>query len=182
VATEDGSVTLRWVVSSLGDISGFRVYRSTSPQGPFFLISDELCPVVSPGVYVDTTVWPGTTFLYELRALTVDGSEDVVGAPTSATTGGSLEARLYPARPNPFDGAVTMQLDVPNHSGPVLAAVYNVHGQLVKWLENGPVARGRHVLIWDGTDERGLPVSDGIYFCRASVGEWIGKRKLALLR
>ena len=89
---------------------------------------------------------------------------------------------LYAARPNPFAGEVTMQLDVPDHSGPVLVAVYNVRGQLVKWLERGQMLRGRHELRWDGTDERGLPVSNGVYFCQVSVGEWTGKRRLVLLR
>jgi hypothetical protein len=182
VADGSESVQLRWTVGSLAGIDGFRVYRATSADGPFVCLNEIPFPSTSPGGFVDATIWPGTTFWYELRAVLSDGSEDIVGSPVRITTGGSFEARLYPARPNPFGGAVTMQLDVPNHSGPVVAAIYNVRGQLVKWLEQGPLPRGRHTLQWDGTDERGLPVSNGVYFCQARVGEWTGKRQLVLLR
>ena len=95
---------------------------------------------------------------------------------------GRLEARFHAARTDPFVASVSMQLDVPSHAGPVVAAVYNVRGQLVKSLENGPMTRGRHTLRCDGTDERGLSVSSGVYFCRASVGEWTGRRQFVLLR
>jgi len=169
-------------VGSVADIDGFRVYRATSPGGPFACLQEAAVPASSPGDYVDTTVWPATTFWYQLRAVLYDGSEDIVGSPVSIATGGSLEAKLYAARPNPFAGDVAMRLDVPSHSGPVTAAVYNVRGQLVKSLADGPLTRGRHTLQWDGTDERGLPVSNGVYFCQARVGEWTGKRRLVLLR
>ena len=182
VAEGSNSVTLRWTVGSLAGIDGFRVYRATSSGGPFACLNEVAVQASSPGDYVDTTVWPATTFWYQLRAVLHDGSEDVVGSPVRVTTGGSLEARLYPARPNPFGRAVSMQFDVPGHSGPVTAAVYNVRGQLVKSLADGPLTRGRHTLHWDGTDDRGLRVSNGVYFCQARVGEWTGKRRLVLLR
>jgi hypothetical protein len=175
-------VTLRWTTDSLAGIHGLNIHRSTSPDGPFERLNAMPIPPGSPGSYSDTTVWPATTFWYELRAVMADGSEDIVGAQARVTTGGSLEARLYAARPNPSAGSVALQLDVPDHSGPVRAAVYNVNGQLVKWLERGPMSRGRHTLSWNGTDGAGRPVSSGVYFCRASVGEWSGSKRFVLIR
>lgn len=144
------------------------MYRATSPGGPFSQVNEEEIPPSSPGLFEDTTVWPETTFWYELRALLPEGDEDVVGPDlASVTTGGRLTAALHSAYPKPFVGETSVFFAVPSHVGPVSLGVYNVRGQLVKKLVEGPVDRGRHAASSDGRDGDGIGVSSGVYFVRA---------------
>ncbi len=182
-ATELGTVMLRWTVPSLTGIDGFNVYRATSRDGPFARANEHVIVPSTPGSFEDTDVWPETTFWYELRAVLSDDTEDMVaGSPASVTTGGRLVATLYPARPNPFTGETTMQLDVPNHAGHVRLAIYNARGQLVRRLIDGTVDRGRREIVWNGLDERGRHTSAGIYFVRLEVGGVTRTQKVAVVR
>lgn len=42
-------------------------------------------------------------------------------------------------------------------------------------------ASGPNKIIWDGRDEVGLPVPQGVYFCRMTAGDWHREKKLILL-
>ena len=182
-ATESGTVMLRWTVPSLTDIDGFNVYRATSQDGPFARVNDSMIGPATPGSFEDTDVWPETTFCYELRAVLTDGSEDIVGTPLACvTTGGELATRLYPAYPNPLTSRTNVQFDVRSHAGPVALAVYSITGQLVRRLASGPFDRGRHVVGWDGRDERGMAVSAGVYFVRLETGGEVRRQKVAVVR
>ncbi len=174
---------LRWVVSSLADIDGFRVYRATSPDGPFDLLTERALPASSPGVFEDDTVWPETTFWYQLRAVLTDGSEDIVGHYLPVVeVGGTLSLAMQTPVPNPFHAGCAFSIDVPDHAGSVRLAVYNVRGQLVTTLIDGPMERGRHPVTWDGTGSSGRRLAAGAYFVRLDVGGAHATRKVLLIR
>jgi hypothetical protein len=180
--TESGTVVLRWIAGSLDRVVGLNLYRRTTEQ-PFVRINESPIAPSSPGEFEDATVWPETTFWYELRALLVDGSEEVAGPPpASATTGGRLAARLHAAYPNPVVREATVVFDVPSHGGPASLAVYNVRGQLVRALSEGVIGPGRHVARWDGTDSRGGRVPSGVYFLKLNAGEEVQTEKVLVLR
>jgi hypothetical protein len=178
-----GTVVLRWSVAALGSVRGFNVYRSVSPEGPFARVNEQLIAPSESGSFEDATVWPQTTFWYELRAVLPDGSEDVVGfGLASVTTGGRLAATLAPASPNPFTRETTVVFDVPGGAGAVELAVYDVAGRLVRTLASGPVERGRHEAVWDGRDSGGAQVAAGVYFLRLDVGGAMRTEKSIVVR
>ena len=162
--TEPLCVTLRWTVESLGAFSGFNVYRAWSDEGPFEKLNEEVLPPFSPGVYEDTTVWPGTTFWYELRGVYDDGTEDIVGETVTARTEGTLVTRLYNASPNPFRDGTVIQLDVASASRGISVKIHDVSGRVVRSLEPETMRSGRHTVTWNGTNDRGQQVSSGVYF------------------
>jgi hypothetical protein len=43
-------------------------------------------------------------------------------------------------------------------------------------------APGFHLIGWDGTDEAGIPVASGIYFCRFQAGGFRQVQKMVLLK
>jgi len=45
-------------------------------------------------------------------------------------------------------------------------SVYDVKGRLVRELFKGKAEKGSNQLIWNGTDNQGKPVANGLYFCR----------------
>lgn len=67
--------------------------------------------------------------------------------------------------PNPSGGDVTVAFAVPA-SGTVSIGVYDIRGGLVRSLADGDIRATSGMLRWKGVDDRGLPVSPGIYFLR----------------
>jgi hypothetical protein len=180
---ETGSVVLRWEVGSLDGIRGFHVYRATAAEGPFVRVTERPIPISQSYEYEDATVWPETTFWYQVRAILPDGAEDVIGPGlVSVWTGGRLELKLHPPHPNPFGQSSTVQFDTPSPAGHVSVAVYNVRGQLVKRLVDEPFERGRHTAVWNGRDESGRLVSSGAYFVRLEADGQVRQEKLFLVR
>lgn len=180
---ETGGVNVRWTVGSLAEIIGFNVYRAQAEDGPYTRLNDTMLPAHSPGSYEDTTIWPETTFWYDVGVVLGDQTEDTLtGSPAVVTTEGRLLLRLYPARPNPFRGSTTLRFDVPTHVGDVRLGLYNVRGQLVRTVTGPALTRGRYDWAWDGTDDSGAAVSSGVYFVRLEVDGRTETEKVLLVR
>ena len=84
--------------------------------------------------------------------------------------------------PNPFNPDTTIGYELAE-SADVTLQIYNVVGQVVRTLmaaESQSV--GRYQVRWDGMDDRGVPVSSGIYFYQISAGKFQDVRKLMLLK
>ncbi|GBE30083.1 MAG TPA: T9SS type A sorting domain-containing protein [Bacteroidetes bacterium] len=77
---------------------------------------------------------------------------------------------LHPAYPNPFNASTTLQLSLP-HAVEVTVSVYNVMGQQVATLADGPMPAGVHPLTWDTSAAGNPSLTSGLYFIRASVGD-----------
>jgi hypothetical protein len=183
VVDGDGAIILRWAVEALPSVEGLNVYRTSDSADAPVLLNDEPIPVAATGSYLDTTVWPETTFWYQLRAILAGGTEEtVVAGPISVTTVGELVLVLRSARPNPFTGETTVSFDIPGNSARASLNVYDVSGRLVTRLVVPPVERGRHSVSWDGRDTNGESVSSGVYFMRLSVDDRIRASKVLLLR
>ncbi len=72
--------------------------------------------------------------------------------------------------PNPFSKETKIEFEVEDSENIVLS-VYNQNGQLVKNLIHGNyLANGRFQVIWDGTDNAGGDVADGIYLYQIEKG------------
>jgi hypothetical protein len=67
-------------------------------------------------------------------------------------------------------------------SGPVLVEIFNVTGRRVKTLVNADLARGPHTLRWDGRDDSGRRMPEGIYFYRVQAPGLQTVKKVLLTR
>jgi hypothetical protein len=67
--------------------------------------------------------------------------------------------------PNPFNPTTRVKFDLPEQAT-VTLKVYNVLGQQVATLVEGPTEAGFHEVAWDGRNEFGSPISSGVYFYR----------------
>jgi photosystem II stability/assembly factor-like uncharacterized protein len=61
-------------------------------------------------------------------------------------------------------------------------AVFNQQGRRVRTLYAGPKSRGRFNLTWDGADQQGIPVSDGVYIVRLVAGGRAASDKILYLK
>ncbi len=180
-------VTLRWSIDYLGEAVGFNIYRSTSADGVFDRVNEEILDPDLPGVYEDRTVWPETGFWYELYVVRQDGSpdgfEEKVGFElASVTTGGRLVTHLFPPSPNPFRGETVIMHDIAADVGPPRLMIYDVSGRVVKTFAGTPEKSGRHEVTWDGTNDSGQRVVSGVYFCSLETGEKRETRRIVLLK
>jgi flagellar hook assembly protein FlgD len=60
--------------------------------------------------------------------------------------------------------------------------IFNILGQKVKTLTDEAMKAGSYVVDWDGTDERGIEVSSGVYFYRMWADEFSDIKKMVLLK
>jgi len=67
--------------------------------------------------------------------------------------------------PNPFNDLTTIRFELPE-SDYVVVRIYNMLGQLVTVASAGLGFTGENEVFWDGTDEGGNSVKEGIYLIR----------------
>jgi hypothetical protein len=84
--------------------------------------------------------------------------------------------------PNPFNPVTTLAFTVPEGAENVRLTVHDVAGRLVRTLVDERLPAGKATAVWDGTDDRGLSLSSGVYFVRLSAGQDEAFRKVTLLK
>ncbi|MEW6751578.1 MAG: glycoside hydrolase family 9 protein [Candidatus Latescibacterota bacterium] len=88
---------------------------------------------------------------------------------------------LYPGFPNPFNGSTQISFSL-ERAGPLSLTVYDVLGQRVRTLLEGPGDPGLHRVAWDGRDEAGRPAASGLYVCRLATAGVVRTQRLMLLQ
>ena len=83
--------------------------------------------------------------------------------------------------PNPFNPQTKIEYAVQKNDE-VEIYIFNELGQVVKQLVNEYKSVGNYFTTWDGTDDKGFPVSNGIYFYQLKVGEYISSKKMLLIK
>jgi len=84
--------------------------------------------------------------------------------------------------PNPFNPITTISFSLTTEiTENTEIIIYNLKGQKVKTI---PVTLSRDESsgIWDGTDQKGKPVSSGIYFYKLRVGDFHQVKRMMLLK
>jgi hypothetical protein len=83
--------------------------------------------------------------------------------------------------PNPFNPETTIKYNLADGKN-VSLRIYNVVGQVVRTLVAEQQNAGRYTVRWNGTDDRGVSVSSGIYFYQIAAGDYSDVKKLMLLK
>jgi len=85
--------------------------------------------------------------------------------------------------PNPFNTSTVFLLDLPEPSY-INISIYNLLGQKVKTLIDRyfpqPVKGFR--IMWDGSDDHGINLPSGVYFCKLETPKYRTVRKVVLMR
>jgi hypothetical protein len=187
VGGSGGALYLRWSPSPEGDVVKYAVYGAAAggfipDAGNFLGFVNAPDTVLSLG----TAPAPGTTY-YRVNAIDADGyaggysPEATLTPATPVDPRVVYEDRLHQNVPNPFNPATEIRFDLAR-DGAVALVVYDVSGRAVRTLARGAYPRGEHVVRWDGRDDRGVPVSTGVYFYRLDAGRFSATRKTILLK
>jgi hypothetical protein len=177
-----GNVLLLWEASPASDFSQFELYRGTD-FGFVPAPGNRIATLTETG-YVDH---PGRPCYYRLCAVDVHGNRGLyaVALPTGSLDvpgeGLPRELALSAPAPNPARGACTVRLALPQ-AARVALALHDSQGRRVRTLPGGTLPAGEHPIVWDGRDDAGRAVPNGIYFLRCEVEGRTLTRRIAALR
>jgi flagellar hook assembly protein FlgD len=73
------------------------------------------------------------------------------------------------------------RLELPGASDVDVQAL-DVRGRVVRNVARGRYPAGRHELVWNAQDDRGVAARSGVYFVRARIGDFTEVRKVVLVK
>ena len=120
-----------------------------------------------PSVVTGVASWSFTGGVLTLQGFSGAGSTiQLFWGPTDTPYAGPVsELHLGPGRPNPFGSGTVIDYALPR-GGWVRLEVLDVTGRRVRVLVLGFEEPGAHRVRWNGTNESGRAVSDGVYYLR----------------
>ncbi|MBN1153427.1 T9SS type A sorting domain-containing protein [candidate division KSB1 bacterium] len=110
-------------------------------------------------------------------AFYVTGTADIVSL-GSQEPSGFLLSQNYP---NPFNSSCNIAYSLERMSS-VNLSIYSMDGKLVKTLVNERMSPGSHLVSWNGTDNRGISVSSGVYIYRMTTPDGSLMKRLLFLK
>ena len=85
--------------------------------------------------------------------------------------------------PNPFNPTTTIRYEVVGSTAVVSLAIYDISGQRVRQLKRAqPLSAGQYEAVWDGRDDDGEPVANGVYLYQLRAGGFRDVRKMVLVK
>jgi len=192
---QDGRVVLRWTTESEVDNLGWNVYRSERAEGGYVKINAEIIKGSGTSAmkneyeYVDSSAEAGHTYFYYIEDIDFSGgrgrSETImVTLPLSQVGQAGPEVpggwKLLGSYPNPCGDGARISLLRGKDGGEIRLTIYNSLGGMVREIRSASDGRG---IYWDGKDNRGNKVPNGVYFCSVEAGSrLIGTSKIVILR
>ncbi len=83
--------------------------------------------------------------------------------------------------PNPFSTSTTLEFELASH-GEAVISVYDLTGHLLRTIDVLHCTAGLNSLLWDGLDNHGNPLNNGIYICKLSFYGKIAVQKLTIIK
>lgn len=111
--------------------------------------------------------------------LTSVGVADAADARPHSASGPAFA--LSPAVPNPFTRStqISFRLEAPAH---IEVSVFDLRGRRVRTLLRKPMNVSKHLLTWDGYDEKGGRAPSGVYWIRLDAPTGSASQKVVLGR
>ncbi len=89
--------------------------------------------------------------------------------------------RLLGVAPTPFKAGTTVRFELAR-TLQVTVRIYDVGGKLVRDLVDGSWPAGEHHAVWEGRDDLGRPVSQGVYYLRLQAGGYRDTKRVVMFR
>ncbi len=191
--------TIHWSTQSETDNMGWFLYRNdendfsssevvsdlieghgTTTQQQFYTYEDDIENPEAADTYyywLESIDYSGTVHHYNQVA--------VLKIPDNGNSGnnGFVEPErfgLFQNEPNPVISSTRISFNL-TETAQVDLSIYNLKGQLVKKLYSGSTSK--HTVMWDGKDEQGKELENGVYYYRLQTnGKIEVTRKLTLMK
>ena len=92
-----------------------------------------------------------------------------------------LKYTLHQNYPNPFNPITTLRYDLPEDAL-VSITIYDMVGRVVKTMVNSQQNAGFKSVRWNASNDKGSPVSAGLYLYTIQAGEFRQTKKMILLK
>jgi hypothetical protein len=176
VTPGDRTLTLSFNVADESDVNAYEIWRDgvkvtqlAKASGSYTYTDQNL---VNNRVYNYTIVAASVS---ERKELSFNGNSVWSGSPSWMAAVVTAYA-LHQNYPNPFNPTTEIVYDVLNATH-VTLKVYNVMGQEVSTLVNGPVNAGRHAATFNATG-----LTSGLYFYTITMGDFSATKKMLLVQ
>jgi len=124
-----------------------------------------------------------------INSLDIKGTDAIMTVPCNLKSANIEQAQatlpigysLYQNYPNPFNTETEIRFCLPENNHAQIN-IFNIHGEIIRTLVNMEYSRGEHNTRWDGTDNSGKPVSDGIYLYQLKTDTFTKVGKMSLIR
>jgi hypothetical protein len=187
-------VEIAWESVSHPDFLGYDLYRSNWEAGDYAKLNSSL---LTETTFTDSTALDSMIYWYyatasysipdsQVESLISNKDAGSLHIYTGTTDDGSLIPDVFFLAdnvPNPFNPSTTISFGLPEDSD-VRIEIFNLLGQKVKTLMNGPQRAGFKRVVWNGDDQSGKSVSSGVYFYRLLTddGSFERSKKMMLLK
>ena len=129
---------------------------------------------------VDIESDPASGDLYYI-AMDTEEVRRIRYAPQLAADAPPAPVAALECAPNPFSTTTRLEFVLPD-DGPVTLGVYTAAGRCVRTISSGARTAGRHVLVWDGTNDAGGRLPSGTYYARLETGAGVVSSPVRLIR
>jgi len=177
-------VTLKWGTQSELNSKVWEIERSLSVTGPFTKIAEKPAQgttnLPTEYSYFDGTVAAQQIYYYQLVEVSNTGDRTPYG-PIEVRTLGPSSFALAAPMPNPFSGQAEIKYQLPAASV-VSLKIYNIAGQMVRTLVNEAKSAGVYSAIWNGRDDKGQSMPNGVYIYSLEAGSYKATKKITLIK
>jgi hypothetical protein len=105
-----------------------------------------------------------------------------LGGGTGKSTGRTVPGfNAGQGMPNPFCSMMTLRYTL-DASSTVQVRIYDQAGRVVRAVSEGTKAPGLHALTWDGRDQAGRTLANGVYVAEIAVNRAVYARRLVLVK
>jgi len=92
-----------------------------------------------------------------------------------------ISHKIFNNYPNPFNPITTLRYDLPEDAM-VNITIYDMMGRKVSTLVNSQQTAGYKSIQWNATNDKGAPVSAGLYLYTIEAGQFRQTKKMVLLK
>lgn len=170
------TINLEWAQPNVNDFDHFNVYQSVN-SGPWEFVSETIGTqvfIISP-----------TSVFTEFYVTTVDHSgmesepSDIAVFDVTIGIDENQPEVVGTVYPNPSSGNVYVALNIAE-AGNYSVEVFNAQGNRVRTIYNNRLNQGVSVLQWNGMNESGTRLNNGIYFIRCMGDKLNFSKKIVL--
>lgn len=129
---------------------------------------------------VNTGIYQATIEAHNIRGDKVFIIAEMKVTPPAGVPDDLIKQISVKAYPNPFNTHTNIGFDLDQQKHVVLNII-NQQGQLIRRLLDAEKEAGLQYFTWDGRDDTGKTMPDGIYYCRIEIGGNAGVIKLILM-
>jgi len=195
--TAGNNVNISWSAVNPPQGIGFNLYRKylahviiipgqrrvMNTNNDFQKLNGELLQTSS---FTDTTNEPSVVYAYKLEVVTAAG-EHLYQPPVQywrpVIPPPYVPAEFFLAQnyPNPFNPSTSIDYGVKEPRN-VSITIHDVLGQQIKTLVDEFHREGFYHKEWDGTNDNGVKVGNGIYFYQMRAGDFIDTKRMVIIR